>query len=302
MEEIMDRFESMAAFVATVEDGGFSAAARRTRMPLATISRKVSDLENLLGVRLVNRSARGISLTESGQSYYSECRRLLDELAEAERAASGEYRTPRGELVITAPIVFGRMHLVPIVVDFLRAYPEVTISLRLTDEIVHLGDEQVDLAVRINRLPDSSMVATTIADIRHVVCASPAYLAERGTPLHPADLASHDCVSGKLLSTPDGWSFRIGKVIRPFPIRRRLAATTAEAAIEAAIAGAGLARALHYQVAEAEKEGRLVTVLGRFEPDPTPLSLIHSSARLVPLKLRAFLDFAGPRLKQRLAD
>ncbi|MFA6114139.1 MAG: LysR family transcriptional regulator [Sphingomonas sp.] len=298
----MDRLESMAAFVATVEDGGFSAAARRTRMPLATISRKVSDLENLLGVRLINRSARGISLTESGQSYYPECRRLLDELAEAERAASGEYRAPRGELVITAPIVFGRMHLLPIVVDFLRAYPEVEISLRLTDEIVHLGDEQVDLAVRISRLPDSSMVATKIADIRHVVCASPTYLAERGTPLHPGDLASHDCVSGKLLATPDTWPFRIGKAIRSFPIRRRLAATTAEAVIEAAIAGAGLTRALCYQVVEAEKQGRLVTVLRAFEPEPTPLSLVHSSARLVPLKLRAFLDFAVPRLKQRLAD
>ncbi|MFA5966772.1 MAG: LysR family transcriptional regulator [Sphingomonas sp.] len=298
----MDRFESMTAFVAAVEDGGFSAAARRTRMPLATISRKVSDLENLLGVRLINRSARGISLTETGQFYYAECRRLLDALAEAERAASGEYRAPRGELVITAPIVFGRMHLVPIVVDFLRAYPEVAISLRLTDEIVNLGDEQVDLAVRISRLPDSSMVATRIADIRHVVCASPAYLAERGTPVHPADLASHDCVSGKLLSTPDAWPFRIGKAIRPFPIRRQLAATTAEAVIEAALAGAGLARALHYQVAEAEKEGRLLTALRAFEPDPTPLSLVHSSARLVPLKLRAFLDYAVPQLKQRLAD
>lgn len=297
----MDRFESMAAFVAAVEDGAFSAAARRIGMPLATLSRKVSDLENLLGVRLINRSARGISLTESGQSYYPECRRLLDELAEAERAASGEYRTPRGELVITAPIVFGRMHLMPVVVDFLRAYPEVAISLRLTDEIVHLGDEQVDLAVRISHLPDSSMVATRIADIRQVVCASPCYLGGRGTPRHPADLIDHDCVSGKLLSTPDAWTFRIGKAIRSFPIRRRLAATTAEAVIEAAIAGAGLARALCYQVAEAEAGGRLVTILREFEPDPTPLSLVHPSARLVPLKLRAFLDHAVPRLKQRLA-
>lgn len=297
----MDRFESMTAFVAVVEDGGFSAAARKTLMPLATISRKVSDLENLLGVRLVNRSVRGVSLTESGQSYYSECRRLLGELHEAERAASGEYCVPRGDLVITAPIVFGRMHLIPVVVDFMRAYPNVGVSVRLSDEIVNLGDETVDLAIRISRLRDSNMIAAKIVDVWHVVCASPTYLAERGTPLHPRDLASHDCISGKPLSLPDAWLFRVGKSIEPVPVQRRLAATTAEAGIEASVAGAGLIRALCYQIVEAEAQGRLVRVLRDFEPQPTPLSLVHLSARLVPLKLRAFLDYAAPLLKQRLS-
>lgn len=299
-ERGMDRFESMSAFVAAVEAGGFSAAARRTHMPLATLSRKVSDLEAMLGVRLLNRSVSGISLTESGEAYYPECRRLLDALAEAERAASGEYRAPRGDLVITAPIAFGRIHLTPIVVEFLRAYPEVGISLRLTDEILHLGDEQVDLAVRISRLPDSSMIATRIGDIRPVICASPAYLADRGVPLRPEDLAHHDCVLGARLSMPEAWPFRIGKAIRRYPIRGRLAVTTSEAAIEAAITGAGLIRVLGYQVVEAQRQGRLVTVLQAFEPEPTPISLVYASARLVPLKLRAFLDYAVPRLKQRL--
>lgn len=297
----MDRFESMTAFVAAVEAGGFSAAARRTRVPLATISRKVSDLETMLGVRLLNRSVGGVSLTESGQSYYPECRRLLDALAEAERAASGEYRAPRGDLTVTAPIAFGRMHLTPIVVAFLRAYSDVGISLRLTDEILHLGDDQIDLAVRISRLPDSSMVATRIGDIRPVICASPAYLADRGTPQHPEDLADHECLSGTRLSVPEAWPFQIGKTIRRFPIHGRLAVTTSEAAIEAAIAGAGLIRVLCYQVVEAQRQGHLVTVLRGFEPEPTPISLVHASARLVPLKLRAFLDYAVPRLKQRLA-
>jgi len=297
----MDRLHAMSVFISVVEAGSFSAAARTSGLPLATISRKVAELEAHLCVSLVTRSARGVILTESGEAYYADCRRLLDDLAETERAASGEYRTPRGELVITAPIVFGRMHLTPVVVAFLAAYPDVDICLRLRDDIVHLVEEHVDLAVRISQLPDSSMVAKRITDIRHVVCASPAYLAARGVPRHPADLANHDCISGKPLATPDLWSFRLGKSLKSFTIHRRLATTTAEAAIEAAITGAGLARVLCYQVVEAEAAGDLVTVLRDFEPQPTPLSLVYPAARRMPLKLRAFLDFAVPRLKARLA-
>lgn len=173
----MDRFESMSAFVAVVEAGGFSAAARKLGMPLATVSRKVSELEDFLKASLISRSTRKIALTQSGQSFYESCRRLLDDLGEAERTASGEYQAPRGELIVTAPIVFGRLHLVPVVVEFLKIYPDVDVRLLLDDQIVNLVEEQVDLAVRISELPDSSMVATRIATIRPVICASPAYLA-----------------------------------------------------------------------------------------------------------------------------
>ena len=296
----MDRFESMSAFVAVIEAGGFSAASRKLGTPLATISRKVSELEDLLGVGLISRSTRKITLTDSGQAYYEACRRVLDDLGEAERVASGEYRAPRGELVITAPIVFGRLHLTPIVVEFLKAYPEVEVRLLLDDRVVDLIDERVDLAVRISELPDSSMVAVRVGTIRNVVCASPAYLAERGTPRAPSELAGHDCVTRTTLALSDAWPFRFGKTIKVIPIRRRFAVTKAEAAIEAAIAGAGLTRVLCYQVAKAEREGQIVTVLHDFEPDPVPLSLVYASTRMVPLKLRAFLDYAVPRLKQRL--
>lgn len=296
----MDRFESMSAFVAVVEAGGFSAASRDSGMPLATLSRKVSELEDLLGVSLVSRSTRKITLTDSGQPFYLACRRLLDELGEAERVASGEYRIPRGDLIITAPIVFGRIHLTPIVVDFLKAYPEVGVELHLSDQIVDLIDAQVDLAVRLSELPDSSMIALRIGEIRNVICASPAYLATRGTPKHPNDLIDHDCVTRSTPSTPNGWPFRIGKGTKEFPVSSRLFVTTAEAAIEAAIAGAGLTRAFCYQVVKAEKDGDLVTILRDFEPAPFPLNFVYPNSRLIPLKLRAFLDYAAPRLKQRL--
>lgn len=296
----MDRFEAMVMFVAVADAGGFSAASRKTGQPLATVSRKVSELESHLKVNLLTRSARGVVLTESGQAYYRDCRGVLDALAEAERAAMGEYSVPRGELVITAPIVFGRLHLIPVIVAFLAEYSQVRVSLKLRDEILDLVENQIDLAVRISSLPDSSLIAKRVADIRHIICASPTYLAARGTPHHPADLAGHDGISGQSLASPEGWSFRIGKTVRMFPIRRRLAASTSDAVIEAAMAGAGLARALSYQIADAQSAGKLVTLLEDFEPEPVPLNFVYIASRRMPLKLRTFLDYAVPRLQHRL--
>lgn len=297
----MDRFESMKTFVSVVDAGGFGAASRATGLPLATVSRRVSELESLLTASLLSRSGRGVIVTEAGRAYYAECRRLLAELAEAERAATGEYAAPRGEIVVTVPIVFGRMHLIPVVVEFLAAYPEVGICLRLDDGFAHLADDRIDLAVRIGALPDSGLMAKRVADIARVVCASPDYLVRRSVPHDPADLIHHDCISGKPLALPDRWDFRVGQATRSFAISRRLAAGTAEARIEAALGGAGLARVFDYQVAAAVRQGKLVTVLDAFAPDPMPLNLIYPSARLVPLKLRAFLDFVGSRLERRLA-
>ncbi|TIX54789.1 MAG: LysR family transcriptional regulator, partial [Mesorhizobium sp.] len=174
----MDRLEAMSLFVAAVEAGSLSAAGRRFGIPLATVSRKVSDLERHLKTRLLNRSTRQLTLTDAGHAYLAACRRILDEVGEAERAAAGEYSAATGELIITAPIVFGRLHVLPVVTGFLAAYPDVTIRLMLADRITQLSEEHIDLAVRIGELPDSSLVATRIGSIRRVVCASPAYLAE----------------------------------------------------------------------------------------------------------------------------
>jgi DNA-binding transcriptional LysR family regulator len=296
----MDRFASMSAFVAVVEAGGFSAASRRLGMPLASVSRKVSELEDQIGVQLLVRSTRKVTMTDSGQQFFEACRRILDDLGEAERAASGEYRTPRGELVMTAPIVFGRLHIVPIVTDFLKAYREVEIQLRLADRVINLVEEHVDIALRIGELPDSSHVVTRVGSIGRVACASPEYLAGRGTPQHPDELATHDCVTFAGLVSTREWTFNLGASVAPVPVRARFTVTTAEAAVDAALAGAGITRVLYYQAAQAIAEGRLVVVLAGYEPEPFAVSLVYPAGRLIPLKLRAFLDFTAPRLKSRL--
>lgn len=298
----MDRLEAMSLFVAAVETGSLSAAGRRFGIPLATVSRKVSDLERHLKTRLLNRSTRQLTLTDAGHAYLAACRRILDEVGEAERTAAGEYSAPTGELIITAPIVFGRLHVLPVVTGFLSAYPDVTIRLMLADRITQLTEEHIDLAVRIGELPDSSLVATRIGSIRRVVCASPAYLAEHGMPKTPKDLAAHSCITFEGLTAPAAWTFATGKSDLTVPIRSRLRVNTAEAAIDAAIAGAGMTRVLSYQITAAVRSGTLRTVLEAFEPQPWSVSLVHAGQGLLPVKLRAFLDFAAPRLKKRLVQ
>lgn len=297
-----DRFEAMGLFVAVVEAGSFSAAAHRLGLPLATVSRKVGELENQLKARLLLRSTRRLTLTEAGESYLAACRRILEQVGEAERAVAGEYATPRGELVVTAPVVFGRLHVVPVLADFLKLYPDIDVRLWLADRVVRLLDDHVDLAVRIGDLPDSNLVALKVGAIRRVVCASPAYLAERGIPQHPDELLQHDCVAFETLSAGQHWMFTADKGEQAFPIRARLTVNTAEAAADAARAGTGLTQLLCYQVAEARRAGWLKKVLAEFEPAPWPVSLVHGGQGPLPLKLRAFLDFARPRLATRLAD
>jgi len=298
----MDRFEAMSVFAAVTEAGSLSAAGRRLGMPLTTVSRKMTELESHLGTRLLVRSSRQLSLTEAGRSYLAACRRILEEVGEAERAAAGEYSAPRGELVITAPIVFGRLHVLPVIAAFLRAYPEIEVRLSLADRVVHLLEDHVDLGVRIGELPDSSMVAVRVGVVRRVVCASPDYLAARGRPNRPADLAGHDIISFEGLASPDIWRFGAGKSEISVPIRPRLTVNTAEAAIDAATEGVGVTSVLSYQAADAVASGRLALLLEEFEPPPRPVSLVYAGRGLLPLKLRAFLDFAGPRLKEALAQ
>jgi DNA-binding transcriptional LysR family regulator len=297
----MDRLESMSILVAAVETGSLSAAARKLRMPLATVSRKVSDLEAHLRTRLVTRTNRRLVLTDPGHAYFAACRRILEDIAEAERAAAGEYRAPRGDLTITAPIVFGRVHVLPIAIEFLKAYPDINIRIALADRVVNLQEEDFDLAVRIGELPDSGLVATRVGSIRRVVCGSPTYFAARGIPKSPHDLSAHDCITFEGLTLPESWTFVIGRSTRSVEIHSRLIVNTAEAAIDAAIAAVGVVRVLSYQAASALRAGSLALVLETFEPAPWPVSLIYAKQGLLPLKLRAFLDFAVPRLKAQLA-
>jgi DNA-binding transcriptional LysR family regulator len=298
----MDRLESMLVLITAVEAGSLSAAGRRLGTPLATVSRKVSDLESHLRTRLLVRTRRGLTLTDAGRSYVTACKRILEEVGEAERAASGEYSAPKGDLIITAPIVFGRLHVLPIVVEFLKTYSDIDLRMVLADRVANLLEEQVDVAIRIGELPDSSLIATRVGSIRRVVCGSPAYFAARGTPKRPAELGAHDCITFDGLASPEAWTFRVRKADASVEIHSRLVVNTAEAAIDAAIACLGITRVLSYQVATAIRAGALAIVLPEFEPSPWPVSLVFAGQGLLPLKLRAFLDFAAPRLRERLSE
>jgi DNA-binding transcriptional LysR family regulator len=295
----MDRLESMSVLVAVVSAGSFSGASRQLRMPLPTVSRKVSELESHVKAKLLVRSTRKLVLTEVGQSYVAACKRILDEVAEAERGASGEYNAPRGELMLTAPVVFGRLHVLPVAAEFLKAYPEVDVRLMLTDRPLNLIDDHLDLAVRIGTLPDSRLVAVRVGQIRNVVCASPVYMEVRGNPKSPEDLKTHDCVTFAGLTGAESWTFRAEQSVR---VHSRLVVNTAETAIDAAIAGIGLTRVLSYQIADAVKAGKLAIVLKRFEPAPLPVSLIYTRETLLTAKLRAFVDFVTPRFRARLLN
>jgi DNA-binding transcriptional LysR family regulator len=296
----MDRLEAMSILLAVVDAGSLSAAARRLGMPLPTVSRKVAELEAHLRARLLHRTTRQLSLTEAGAAYVAACRRILDEVGEAERIATGEYGAPKGELAVTAPIVFGRLHIVPVVAEFLAQYPEIRIKLLLTDRVVHLMEEQIDVALRIGELPDSTLMASRVGTVRPVVCASPAYLAQRGVPAGPEALAAHDCIGFDVLESRRAWVFGDGKSTVSVPVIPRLEVNTAEAAIAAATLGVGLIRVLSYQVAEAVGNGALDVILQDYEPAPLPVSLVHKGQTPLPRKLRAFLDFAAPRLRARI--
>ncbi|OYO30519.1 LysR family transcriptional regulator [Janthinobacterium sp. PC23-8] len=295
----MDRLDSMAVLLAVVDAGSLSAAARQLGMPLATVSRKVAALEAHLKTRLLHRTTRHLALTEAGSAYVASCRRILDEIGEAERTATGEYATPKGELTVTAPMMFGRLHIVPVVAEFLAWYPEIEINLVLTDRVMHLMDEHIDVAVRIGELPDSTLMATGVGKVRRVVCASPGYLARHGVPVTPADLAAHDCISFEVLESRRAWLFGMARAAQAVPVHSRLAVNTVDAAIAAAILGVGLVRVLSYQVMDALRDDALRIVLEPFEASPLPVSLVHKGQAPLPLKLRAFLDFVAPRLRER---
>lgn len=298
----MDRLESMSILVTAAEEGSLSAAARRLGIPLTNVSRKVSELEAHLKTRLVNRSSRRLTLTDAGRSYIADCKRILELVGEAERAATGEYGAPKGDLIITAPIVFGRLHVLPVVTEFLKAYPDIDVRMVFADRIVNLFEEQIDLAVRIGELPDSSLIATRIGTIRHVVGGSPGYFAARGMPGTPDELERHDCITFEGLISPSVWSFAFGKVTKSVPVHSRLIVNTAEAAINAAAAGVGITRVLSYQVAHEVRTNQLVLALKDFEPAPWPVSLVYAGQRLLPSKVRVFLDYAVPRLKAILSS
>jgi DNA-binding transcriptional LysR family regulator len=296
----VDQLDAMRVFVAVADGGSLSSAARRLGLPLASVSRRVAALEAHLGARLLSRTTRRMALTEAGRRYVERCRRLLGEVEEADHEAAGEQEEIGGPLAVTAPIVFGRLHVLPVAAEFLRCHPRADLRLLLADRMVELIDEGIDVAVRVGALPDSSLVALRVGSIRRIACASPAYLAARGVPLKPEDLSAHDCITFSVLSSSERWTFPARKGARSVPVRSRLVVTTAEAAVDAALAGLGVTRVLSYQAAEAIAAGRLRRILERFEPPPSPVSVLHGDGRAPRRKVREFVALAAARLRPAL--
>jgi len=296
----MDRLDAMTVLLAVADAGSISAASRKLRVPLATISRKVSELETHLKARLLMRSNRRVKLTEAGQAFVAASRRILQDVGEAERAASGEYKVPKGELVLSAPIALGRLYLLPVVTDFLREYPSIDVRMMLADRRLNLVEDHIDVGLRVGKLEDSSLKAKKVGTVRRVVCASPEYLERRGVPRTPEDLKNHDCITFENTLSSQTWTFPVGKTEKDFPVHSRLVVSTAEAAVEAAIAGIGLTRMLDYQIAVQRRAGTLKLVLESFRSPPKPVHLIFEGSRHLPLKTRTFIDFAAPRLKKAI--
>ncbi|MFZ6648971.1 LysR family transcriptional regulator [Undibacterium sp. TJN25] len=298
----MDRLDAMAIFVAVAEEGGFASAARKMKISPPVVTRAVSDLETLMGVRLLTRTTRTVRMTEVGARYADDCRRILADVAETEEAAAGSHGSVRGHLVITAPASFGRVHVTPIVMDYLRRYPETEVECRFVDRIVNLMEEGVDAAIRIGPLQDSSYQAIPVGNIRRVVCASPAYLEQWGTPLAPADLDRHVMISAAGITPSSDWRFVCPEQQITVRVRPRLTVATNDEAIVAALDGFGVTRVASYMVAQHLSTGRLVEVLREYDATVLPVHVMQHEGRLASRKVRAFLDMAIKELRGADAD
>jgi DNA-binding transcriptional LysR family regulator len=297
----LDRLEAMSVLLSAVEKGSLSAAARELRMPVSTLTRRITDLEEYLDTRLLTRTTRQLKLTAAGASYIASARRILDQVREQEREAKGEFTAPRGGLVIATPVQLGRLHLLPIINEFLSLYPEITIDLLQSDRNVDLIDAHADLAVRIGDLADSSLIATRVGSLRAVVCASPAFLKMHEAPSEPEALVRLPCV---VFNSPHllPWRFRLPhmKKVVTITVDPRLQVSAPDAAVDAAVDGVGVTLLLEHDVAEAIKTGRLKVLLKEFEVEPVPVHMIHVSRNLMPIKLRRFMEFAAPKLRESL--
>src|SRR5712672_2026413 len=286
----MDRIDAMHAFVAVADLHGFAPAARKLGLSPSGVTRLIAALEDRLGARLLQRTTRQVALTDVGARYLERVRRILSDVEEAEGSAEGERTRPIGRLVVSAPVGFGRLHVSPVMTAYLTRYPEVVGELRLSDRMINLVEDGVDLAVRIGHLPDSSLVARHVGEMRRIVVASPDYLKQRGEPDTPEAIASHETIQfGAVTVSPD-WRFvQDGHEIR-VACTPRFTTNSADAAIQYAEQGGGLTRVLAYQAADAIKGGRLKLVLAQFEQPPLPIHIVYPTSRLLSAKVRTFID------------
>jgi DNA-binding transcriptional LysR family regulator len=293
----MDRFEAMRVFVAVAEQQSFAAAGRRLGLSAPAVTRAVAALESRLSASLLRRTTRSVQVTDAGARFLADAKRLLHELEGAEQNARGAHAAPTGQLTVTAPLMFGRIHVAPIVLEMLAKYPEVRVRTLFADQVVDLMDEGVDVAVRIGALASSSLRAIRVGSVRRVVCASPRYLEQHGTPSAPADLASHALLGFVGISEHRLWTFRVNGKLEALEVQPRLTVNTADVAIAAAIQDRGLTRVLSYQVEAELRAGSLKRVLASYEPQPVPIHVLHASGKRVPARVRAFVDLAVTHFK-----
>lgn len=288
----LDRLDAMAAFVAVADAASFATAARTLGRSATAVTRAVQGLEDQLGTRLFHRTTRAVALTDAGARQLERCRRVLAEYAAFETMADDDRREPGGRLTITAPVMFGRLHVCPIVVDFMTDHPKVTVDFLLLDRVVGLVEEGIDVGVRIGHLPDSSLRAIRVGSVRRVLLAAPDHLAHHGAPETPDALGEHPVVGiANLTGTPDRWAFAMPDgAEKTITVRPRLTVTQVEAGLAAAAAGAGITRALSYQAERMIAEGALVPILTGFEPPPIPIHVVHPAGRHLSLAARRFID------------
>jgi DNA-binding transcriptional LysR family regulator len=293
----MDQIHLMTVFGSVGEEGSFAAAARRLDLSPAAVTRAISALEEQLGVKLLLRTTRNVRMTDAGQRYLDDTRNILASIAEANAAAAGVNAAPRGNLSVTSSVLFGKSFVMPCVVDYLKQYPEVDVSAYFLDRVVNLVEEGMDVAVRIGHLPDSSLKALRVGQVRRVLCASPEYLARNGLPLDPADLLRHTVIAASGISPRVEWKF--GGPDEPSVVRitPRLTVTSNDAAIAAAVAGLGITRLLSYQIASELAEGALKIVLADYDEAPWPVHILHRESKYGSAKVRKFIDMLAERLR-----
>ena len=288
----MDKLQQMRIFVAVVDCNGFAGAARKLKVSPPVVTRAINELENELDVRLLTRTTRVVLVTEPGARYVEDCRRILAELSEADESVSGMHGAPRGRLSLTAPVLFGALFVTPVVAEYLKRYPEVSACCFFIDRLVNMMDEGMDVAVRIGDLPDSSMQAIRVGQVRRVICASPAYLKRRGTPKSPQDLLNHDIIVASAVTASSEWKFADKGRAYGVKLSPRLTTSTNDSAIVATTSGLGLTRLMSYQVADKVGSGELKIVLSNYESKPLPIHILHREGRHASNRVRSFLDLA----------
>jgi DNA-binding transcriptional LysR family regulator len=297
----MDRFQEMQIFLAVAEEQGFAAAARRLKISPPSVTRAIAAMEARIGTQLLSRTTRSLHLSEAGQRYLDDCRRILAELTEAEEAAAGSFSIPWGHLTVTAPVLFGELFVAPILGEYLDQFAQVSINALLVDRVVNMTDEGVDVAVRIGHLQETGQQAIKVGEVRRVVCAAPAYLERHGRPLHPGQLREAKIVTSSSSQLVSEWQFMEGGQPLNVAVEPRLVVTANNAAINLARLGWGVTRVLSYQVASDVRAGALEIILQDFEPPALPIHVVFQNSARVPAKVNTFVDFLVSRLGQDAA-